>query len=306
MHSVYIQHINIYIYIYIYRYIYIYIPICPFATVFSLCNFSMHFCGWQMCMDACEQWVQGYFHLMTTGNTEFVGFESLCHDSMSDHLYCGWFANRDHDSSITAWSILSSLVLFQAVQCWPDAVRSGTQRDQWILDEKRIAVVGSRAVFIDWQFSSKVRRTHVAHLPAACWAHVPFLPAHRTLCSLNATFQSRRVPQFRKTTPYHDVRPLWGGMGWLRTRKIKRACNIFFSTTIHFVVLESFCVRSKHCKESYVLHPCCTLFQKLFIVQVASLNRSAVNLGMSALKTWWYIKYLLCQREMQSDESKTA
>ena len=35
---------------------------------------------------------------------------------MSDHFYCGWFTNREDDSSITAWSSLSSLVLFQAVQ----------------------------------------------------------------------------------------------------------------------------------------------------------------------------------------------
>ena len=46
---------------------------------FSPCNFSMHFCCWQMCMDACEEWVQGYFHLKT-GNTGFVGLESLCYD----------------------------------------------------------------------------------------------------------------------------------------------------------------------------------------------------------------------------------
>ena len=58
-------------------------------------------------------------------------------------------------------------------------------------------------------------------------------------------------------------------------------------------------------KVMYSIHVA-RFFKKLFIVQVASLNRSAVNLGMSALKTWWYIKYLLCQREMQSDESKTA
>ena len=44
-------------------------------------------------------------------------------------------------------------------------------------------------------------------------------------------------------------------------------------------------------KVMYSIHVA-RIFKKLFIVQVASLNRSAVNLGMSALKTWWYIKYL--------------
>ena len=130
--------------------------------------------------------------------------------------------------------------------------------------------------------------------------------AHRAFCSLNATFQSSRVHQFRKTTPYHDVRPLWGGIGWLRTRKIKRACNIFY--LLRFILLcwnPSVFVASIVKKVMYSIHVA-RFFQKLFIVQVASLNRSAVNLGMSALKTWWYIKYLLCQREMQSDESKTA
>lgn len=121
-----------------------------------------------MCMDACEEWVQGYFHLMTTGKFGFAGFESLCHDSMSDHFYCGWFANWDYDSSITAWSSLSSLVLFQAVQWlhWCGALPNAMQP----MDIGWRKGLRLSAVFIDWQFYSKVRRTHVAHLPAACWA----------------------------------------------------------------------------------------------------------------------------------------
>ena len=124
-----------------------------------------------MCMDACEEWVQGYFHLMTTGKFGFVGFESLCHDSMSDHFYCGWFAIWDYDSSITAWSSLSSLVLFQAVQWlhWcgalPNAMRPmdiGWRKVLRLSAREPSSLIGS--------FLHRCEEFHVAHLPAACWA----------------------------------------------------------------------------------------------------------------------------------------
>ena len=154
-----------------------------------------------MCMDACEEWVQGYFHLMTTGKFGFVGFESLCHDSMSDHFYCGWFANWDYDSSITAWSSLSSLVLFQAVQWlhWCGALPNA-MRPMDIGWRKGLRL----SAFIDWQFYAKVRRISCCPLAGSMLSHQFFLVQVR----------SHLIPKFgiwsyMKSTEIKSAQAIW-------------------------------------------------------------------------------------------------
>ena len=58
----------------------IYCEKCIVNRMFQPMQFLNAFFCWQMYMDACEEWVQGYFHLIETGNNGFVGLGSLCYD----------------------------------------------------------------------------------------------------------------------------------------------------------------------------------------------------------------------------------
>ena len=88
---------------------------------------------------------------------------------MSDHFYCGWFTNREDDSSITAWSSLSSLVLFQAVQ--------------WLHCCGALPPRSTRPLDIGWK-----KDWGCQHLPA-CWQHVE--PSGFSSCSSEVTPDSQ-------------------------------------------------------------------------------------------------------------------
>ena len=153
-----------------------------------------------MCMDACEEWVQGYFHLMTTGKFGFAGFESLCHASMSDHFYCGWFANWDYDSSITAWSSLSSLVLFQAVQWlhWCGALPNAM-----------------RPMDIGWEKDCGCQLERCFH-----WLAVLFEGAKNACCPLAGSMQSHQF--FLVQVSWH-LTPKFGIWSYVKSTEITSA-----------------------------------------------------------------------------------